>query len=67
MAVDQVEFRELFASQYTRLCWLGLLLTGDRAEAGPASPGPPPDGGEAPVEAVVEDWTAIPGEEAPIR
>jgi DNA-directed RNA polymerase specialized sigma24 family protein len=33
MAVDEVEFRELFASQYARLCWLGLLLTGDRAEA----------------------------------
>jgi uncharacterized protein (TIGR00730 family) len=39
----------------------------DLAEAGPASPGPPPDGGESPVEAVVEDWTAVPGEEAPIR
>jgi RNA polymerase sigma-70 factor (sigma-E family) len=33
MAVDDVEFREFFASQYSRLCWLGLLLTGDRTEA----------------------------------
>ena len=33
MAVDEVEFREFFASQYDRLCWLGLLLTGDQAEA----------------------------------
>ena len=33
MAVDDVEFREFFASQYGRLCWLGLLLTGDRTEA----------------------------------
>ena len=33
MAVDEVEFREFFASQYVRLCWLGLLLTGDQAEA----------------------------------
>jgi Sigma-70 region 2 len=33
VAADEVEFREFFASQYTRLCWLGLLLTGDRAEA----------------------------------
>lgn len=33
MAVDEVEFREFFASQYARLCWLGLLLTGDQAEA----------------------------------
>jgi RNA polymerase sigma-70 factor (sigma-E family) len=33
VAVDEVEFREFFASQYARLCWLGLLLTGDRAEA----------------------------------
>jgi DNA-directed RNA polymerase specialized sigma24 family protein len=28
-----VEFREFFAAQYERLCWLGLLLTGDQAEA----------------------------------
>jgi RNA polymerase sigma-70 factor (sigma-E family) len=33
MAVDDLEFREFFASQYARLCWLGYLLTGDRAEA----------------------------------
>jgi RNA polymerase sigma-70 factor (sigma-E family) len=33
MAVDDPEFREFFASQYARLCWLGLLLTGDQAEA----------------------------------
>ena len=33
MAVDEVEFGEFFASQYVRLCWLGLLLTGDKAEA----------------------------------
>ena len=33
MAVDEVEFREFFVDQYARLCWLGLLLTGDRAEA----------------------------------
>jgi RNA polymerase sigma-70 factor (sigma-E family) len=31
--VDDEEFREFFAGQYARLCWLGLLLTGDRAEA----------------------------------
>ena len=33
MAVDDLEFREFFASQYARLCWLGYLLSGDRAEA----------------------------------
>jgi RNA polymerase sigma-70 factor (sigma-E family) len=33
LAVDDTEFREFFASQYGRLCWLGFLLTGDRAEA----------------------------------
>jgi RNA polymerase sigma-70 factor (sigma-E family) len=33
VAVDDTEFREFFASQYGRLCWLGFLLTGDRAEA----------------------------------
>jgi DNA-directed RNA polymerase specialized sigma24 family protein len=33
MSVDDVEFREFFAAQYARLCWLGLLLTGDQAEA----------------------------------
>jgi DNA-directed RNA polymerase specialized sigma24 family protein len=33
VAVDDLEFREFFASQYARLCWLGYLLSGDRAEA----------------------------------
>ena len=33
MAIDEVEFREFFADQYARLCWLGLLLTGNQAEA----------------------------------
>ena len=33
MAIDDAEFSEFFASQYARLCWLGLLLTGSRAEA----------------------------------
>ena len=33
MAVDETEFSEFFASQYGPLCWLGLLLTGSRAEA----------------------------------
>jgi len=33
VAVDETEFSEFFASQYGRLCWLGLLLTGNRAEA----------------------------------
>jgi RNA polymerase sigma-70 factor (sigma-E family) len=33
VAVDDAEFSEFFASQYARLCWLGLLLTGSRAEA----------------------------------
>ena len=33
MAVDDAEFSEFFASQYAELCWLGLLLTGSRAEA----------------------------------
>ena len=33
MAVDEAEFSEFFASQYGPLCWLGLLLTGSRAEA----------------------------------
>lgn len=28
-----LEFREFFVAQYGRLCWLGLLLTGDRAQA----------------------------------
>jgi DNA-directed RNA polymerase specialized sigma24 family protein len=33
MSVDDVEFRDFYAAQYARLCWLGLLLTGDQAEA----------------------------------
>jgi RNA polymerase sigma-70 factor (sigma-E family) len=33
VAVDDAEFSEFFASQYAQLCWLGLLLTGSRAEA----------------------------------
>ena len=33
MAVDETEFSEFFASQYRPLCWLGLLLTGNRAQA----------------------------------
>jgi RNA polymerase sigma-70 factor (sigma-E family) len=33
MSVDDVEFRDFFAAQYARLCWLGLLLTGDQVEA----------------------------------
>jgi RNA polymerase sigma-70 factor (sigma-E family) len=33
MAVDDGQFRELFASQYRSLCWLGFLLTGNRVEA----------------------------------
>jgi RNA polymerase sigma-70 factor (sigma-E family) len=33
VAVDETEFGEFFASQYGPLCWLGLLLTGSRAEA----------------------------------
>jgi RNA polymerase sigma-70 factor (sigma-E family) len=33
VAVDEAEFSAFFASQYGRLCWLGYLLTGSRAEA----------------------------------
>jgi RNA polymerase sigma-70 factor (ECF subfamily) len=33
VAVDETEFSEFFANQYAPLCWLGLLLTGSRAEA----------------------------------
>jgi RNA polymerase sigma-70 factor (sigma-E family) len=32
-AISEREFQEFFASQYGRLCWLGLLLTGRRADA----------------------------------
>jgi RNA polymerase sigma-70 factor (sigma-E family) len=33
MSIDDLEFREFFASQYAPLCWLGYLLTGNRLEA----------------------------------
>jgi RNA polymerase sigma-70 factor (sigma-E family) len=33
VAADDAEFSEFFAGQYARLCWLGYLLTGSRAEA----------------------------------
>lgn len=33
MAVDDAEFREFFASQYSRLCWLGCALTASPAQA----------------------------------
>jgi len=33
VAVDRQEFRAYFASHYARLCWLGYLLSGSRAEA----------------------------------
>ena len=33
MAVDDTEFREFFASQYARLCWLGCALTASPAQA----------------------------------
>jgi RNA polymerase sigma-70 factor (sigma-E family) len=33
VAIDDAEFRDFLASQYDRLCWLRLLLTGSRAEA----------------------------------
>jgi DNA-directed RNA polymerase specialized sigma24 family protein len=45
VAVDETEFSEFFASQYAALCWLGLLLTGDRAE-----------GEELAQEALVRTW-----------
>jgi RNA polymerase sigma-70 factor (sigma-E family) len=31
--VDESEFLQFYTSQYGRLCWLGYLLTGSRAEA----------------------------------
>jgi RNA polymerase sigma-70 factor (sigma-E family) len=31
--IKDAEFEEFFASQYGRLCWLGFLLSGTRAEA----------------------------------
>ena len=33
MAVDDTEFRDFFASQYARLCWLGCALTASPAQA----------------------------------
>ena len=45
MAVDDAEFREFFASEYSRLCWLGFLLTGSTAE-----------GEELAQEALVRMW-----------
>jgi len=45
VVVDEREFGEFFASQYARLCWLGLLLTGSRAE-----------GEELAQEALVRTW-----------
>jgi RNA polymerase sigma-70 factor (sigma-E family) len=33
MEIDDLEFREFFAVQFGRLCWLGYLLTGDRGRA----------------------------------
>lgn len=45
MAVDDAAFREFFASEYSRLCWLGFLLTGSRAE-----------GEELAQEALVRIW-----------
>ena len=33
MSVDDLEFREFFASQFSQLYWLGLLLTGDPGQA----------------------------------
>jgi RNA polymerase sigma-70 factor (sigma-E family) len=45
LAVDDAAFREFFASEYSRLCWLGFLLTGSRAE-----------GEELAQEALVRIW-----------
>jgi RNA polymerase sigma-70 factor (sigma-E family) len=45
LAVDDAEFREFFASEYSRLCWLGFLLTGSGAE-----------GEELAQEALVRIW-----------
>jgi RNA polymerase sigma-70 factor (sigma-E family) len=42
---DDAEFREFFASEYARLCWLGFLLTGSGAE-----------GEELAQEALVRIW-----------
>ena len=45
MTVDDAEFREFFAGEYSRLCWLGFLLTGSGAE-----------GEELAQEALVRIW-----------
>jgi len=45
LAVDDAEFREFFAGEYARLCWLGFLLTGSGAE-----------GEELAQEALVRMW-----------
>jgi RNA polymerase sigma-70 factor (sigma-E family) len=45
LAVDDAEFREFFASEYSRLCWLGFLLTGSGTE-----------GEELAQEALVRIW-----------
>jgi RNA polymerase sigma-70 factor (sigma-E family) len=45
LAVDDTEFREFFASEFSRLCWLGFLLTGSGAE-----------GEELAQEALVHIW-----------
>jgi RNA polymerase sigma-70 factor (sigma-E family) len=45
VAVDDTEFREFFASEYSRLCWLGFLLTGSATE-----------GEELAQEALVRIW-----------
>jgi RNA polymerase sigma-70 factor (sigma-E family) len=45
LAVDDAEFREFFVSEYSRLCWLGFLLTGSGAE-----------GEELAQEALVRMW-----------
>ncbi|HZD68607.1 MAG TPA: SigE family RNA polymerase sigma factor [Actinomycetes bacterium] len=33
MSIDDLEFREFFATQFSRLYWLGLLLTGNPGQA----------------------------------
>jgi RNA polymerase sigma-70 factor (sigma-E family) len=45
LAVDDTEFRQFFAREYSRLCWLGLLLTGSATE-----------GEELAQEALVRIW-----------
>jgi RNA polymerase sigma-70 factor (sigma-E family) len=45
LAVDDAAFREFFAGEYSRLCWLGFLLIGSRAE-----------GEELAQEALVRIW-----------